>query len=223
VPWPRRRTESTRRVVLDLGLGQLESDEMLEGCVGDRGADRRVGQRIDRRLGLARLARSRQDLAHIGRQGRRAPVHPHRRLQPSPGVDVARREVQHRLADALGDDVRSALQRHIEIGHYHLPRRAGIAPQPDDREGRGRDDVGSGVLAGRADIGNRRRYVDCSRIGAALRIEQRDITGAGGYARDRTGAANGIDAATILGRDVAGVPAGAEQDDGTESGETKLH
>ena len=43
-----------RCVVLELVLGHLEADEMLERRVGDGRADRRIGQRIDRRVGLAR-------------------------------------------------------------------------------------------------------------------------------------------------------------------------
>src|SRR5256885_12921868 len=78
-PWPRRRTESTRRVVLDLVLGQLESDEMFEGRVRDRGADRRVGQRIDRGLRFTRLARAGENLADVRRECRGAAVDPHGR------------------------------------------------------------------------------------------------------------------------------------------------
>ena len=43
---------------------------MLEGRVGDGLGDRRIGQRIDRRFGFARLARAGQDGADVGRQRR---------------------------------------------------------------------------------------------------------------------------------------------------------
>src|SRR5256885_11260037 len=71
-PWPRRRTESTRRVVLDLVLRQLEPDEVFEGRVSDGGADRRVGQGVDSGLRFAGLARPGEDLADVRRECRGA-------------------------------------------------------------------------------------------------------------------------------------------------------
>src|SRR3954453_18431823 len=105
---------------------------MLERRIGDSCADRRVGQRIDRRLRLTSLAWTGEDLTHVGRQRGDAPVDAYRRLHPGPRMNVAGREIQNRLTDALCDDIGSALQRHVEIGYDNLTRGTGVAPERDD-------------------------------------------------------------------------------------------
>ena len=72
-------------------------------------------------------------------------------------------------------------------------------------------------------MGDRGGHVDRAGGGAALRIEQSDVAGPGRNAGDRAIAANGINAAAIIGGDFAGVAAGAERGHGEQGGETKLH
>ena len=52
-----------------LVFGQLEADEQLEGCTLNGGANRGIGKRIERGVGIARLALARDLLANVGRQG----------------------------------------------------------------------------------------------------------------------------------------------------------
>jgi hypothetical protein len=49
-------------------------------------------------------------------------------------MEVAGREVQDRLTDALGGHVGPALQRNVEIRQDDLPRRSGVAPQRNNGE-----------------------------------------------------------------------------------------
>ena len=159
VPWPRCRNEVNalaRGVILDLVLRQLEADQMLEGRVGDglrapsgRTSDRRplrprrpcaAGQMSRTLAGRVAAARFTRTVAWTRVQAWR-----------SPGAKLSTAR-----PTCLAATRAAAAQRHVEIGQHDLSRRARIAPQRDDREGRGRDDVIAGVLAGRAKVGDRR-------------------------------------------------------------------
>src|SRR5579884_2916043 len=211
------------RVVLELVLGELKPDQMLEGRIGDRRPDGGVRKRVHGGVGFAGLTRPGEDLANPRRQGRRGAIDSNGGLDAGHGAHLPCREIEYGLPDLLGDHRLTALQRDIEIRQDDLPRRTGIAPQPGDGEGRRRDYVGADVLARGAQVRDLRTDVDRARIRASRRIEQSDVAGAQRDAGDWTGAPHGINTASVFTRDVAGVPAGAKQDHGGEGGEAKLH
>ena len=72
------------------------------------------------------------------------------------------------------------------------------------------------------DMGDRRGDIDTARIGGTRRTEQGDVTGRRWNARDRTGIADGVDAALVF-HQVAGRAAGAEQEQRQKGGETEIH
>ena len=140
-----------------------------------------------------------------------------------PGVKIARRKIQNHLADLLRCNLGTAPECNIKVGQDDLPRGSGFSAQCHNCEGRGRNGLASSVLTVRPQVGDCRSDIDRSRIGASRRIEQGDIAGSCRNSRNRAVGTDCVDAATIVGGDVADVPAGAEQYDGTKCCETKLH
>src|SRR5260221_7035846 len=111
-----RRENLTRGVVLQLILGELKADEMLEGRVGNGRANAGLGQRIDRRVDFPGLARAGQDLPDVLRESRGAAIDANASARAGGGVLAARRKVPRDGADLLGGDDIAAAQRHVEIG-----------------------------------------------------------------------------------------------------------
>ena len=139
---------------------------MLVGGAGHRGADGRVGQRIDRRVGIAGL-RSR-----VSSRARRPAGSPRSArcgwcawpLVPARGEPAAKFE-RHR-ADMLGDDLRAALHRDGEDGQHDLPRRPASRRGGDHVEGRGAERCRRYLGAGGAKIGDGGDHVDRARVAA---------------------------------------------------------
>src|SRR3954469_18318975 len=70
-----KATALPRRVVAELVRIELEAEQHLEAGAVDRAADRRIGHRIDRRVGVARPALAGNLAAHVLGQGRRGAKH----------------------------------------------------------------------------------------------------------------------------------------------------
>ena len=166
-------------VVLELVLRQLEAHQMLKRRIRNRAADGRIGERIDRCLSIARLARPSEDAANVVRKRRDRAIDAYRRLDLGLGMDVASREVEDGLADLFRSDGLTALQSNVEIGNHDLARRSGIPPKRSDDEGRSRHDVVAGILTRGSDLRDRGCHIDRSRVGASGWIEQGDVARAG--------------------------------------------
>ena len=183
------RQRSARGVVAELLLGQLEADEMLEGRIGNCGADRRIGQRIDRRLVSPAL----RGLVRVARTTRQSRGRTLTRIVAWARSGRARslRGSSARSGRLAWRDVRAALQRDVEIGQDDLPRR-GLrrgAAQPRRRSTVEMTSLPV-VPAGRADVGDRRGHVDRPRVRAvARRVEQSDVAGPGRDPSNRASAA----------------------------------
>ncbi len=92
-----------RGVVAQLRFGQLETDQQFEGRALHRGTHRRIGQRIERSIGIAGFALARDLLADFGGQRGIGAI------DIGAGGAVCLRallpagELQRDIADALGD------------------------------------------------------------------------------------------------------------------------
>ena len=84
----------------------------------------------------------------------------------------------------------------------------GFAAQTDDGEGCGGDHVIARIHAIAAKVADRRSDVDRPRIPAFRRIEQGNVAGPCREPDCRTVAADGIDATSIVGREIAGMATG---------------
>lgn len=89
---------------------------MFERRLGDCAPDCRVAQRVDGCFEFARLALAGQFAADSVGQGRGRPAHPDGGLNLGRCMGVAGREIEHDLADLLGNDGLAALKGNVEIG-----------------------------------------------------------------------------------------------------------
>ena len=169
---------------------------MLEGRTGDRGADRRIGQRIDRGIGIARLAPRVSSARTSSGKVAASAVDADRRLARGPRRGCCRpRSSTADLADAAWrrPSVPPCTRRRNRAGR---PARAAPASRRCATTSKVAVETTSVavVLAGAAHVGDRRDDVDRRASVLSGGIEQGDVAGSGGDRRPRAGAADGVDA-----------------------------
>ena len=165
---------------------------MLERRAGDRSANRRIGQRVDRRFGVAGLALAGQFRADVLPAGSppRA-IDPDGRLARVWARMSAGGEIQRRPGRPAWRRPASALHRDVEIGQ-HAPgapaRRRGAGATTSNVTVETTSSPVSWQLARTLVIAAVTSIA--ARIGASGRVEQGDVTGRGRNADHRAGAAD---------------------------------
>jgi len=114
---------------------------MFERRIGDGGADRRIGQRIDRSRSVARFARPNQLALHIRWQLGGRTVHADGRLARGLRAITARCEIEPDAPETLRNDVRACLKADVEEWQDHLTRLGRVTPRRNHVEGDGRDEL----------------------------------------------------------------------------------
>src|SRR3954468_23650926 len=183
-----------RRVVAQLVRVELEAEQHLEAGAIDRGANRRIGHRIDGRIGVSRPPLAGDLATNVLGQGRGGPKHLAGSGRAGAGADLAFGEVEADLAVPLGDDVGTALHDADEIGQNDVPGALPVAAARLDVEGDLGVDELTGVVAGAAHVGDLRNDVDRGRIAAGRRVEYGDVPSRRRDGDRRAGRVTGQDA-----------------------------
>ena len=175
-------------------LRELEADEHFERRPLNSRPDFRIGQRIDRCIGIARLALARDLLADIVGQRRVCTVHIGRSLAARHRAFFAIGEIERDGSQPLRDNRASPAQDGGEIGQFYRARAGDIAAPCNDIERRFGIYPVARFVAGRGQVRHRRGQIEIGQRARCRAAEQRDVAGIVGNAHCRTGRADCGDA-----------------------------